>query len=87
MELLTAMIDANTITDDRVAAFFTLSRRVLTLQGCCMIRNSILRQIPFRCPQLVLHVRLTDRHESRRMELTRPLVLCSAVWICPTACK
>lgn len=59
MELLNAMIQANTVTDDRVAAFFTLSRRVLTLQNCGMIRNSILRQIPFRCPQLVMHDPLT----------------------------
>lgn len=85
MELLNAMIQANTVTDDRVAAFFTLSRHVLTLQNCGMIRNSILRQIPFRCPQLVIPI---DRpNKPMWMQLTRPLVLCSAVWICPTARK
>ncbi|TMW56260.1 hypothetical protein Poli38472_008908 [Pythium oligandrum] len=52
MALLQRMIKANTITDDRLAAFFTSARRVLHLQGCTSIRNSILRQIPVRCPQL-----------------------------------
>uniref|UniRef100_M4BZN3 F-box/LRR-repeat protein 15-like leucin rich repeat domain-containing protein n=1 Tax=Hyaloperonospora arabidopsidis (strain Emoy2) TaxID=559515 RepID=M4BZN3_HYAAE len=46
------MIASKTLTDDRLAAFFMISRRVLTLSGCCSIRNSILRQIPFRCPDL-----------------------------------
>ncbi|DBA00529.1 TPA: hypothetical protein N0F65_006433 [Lagenidium giganteum] len=53
MELLHAMIAQNTLTDDRLAAFFMFPRRVLTLYGCSSIRNSILRQIPFRCPELV----------------------------------
>ncbi|CAH0480789.1 unnamed protein product [Peronospora belbahrii] len=52
LKLLTDMIASKTLTDDRLAAFFMISRRVLNLSGCCSIRNSILRQIPFRCPEL-----------------------------------
>ncbi|POM69248.1 RNI-like protein [Phytophthora palmivora] len=52
LTLLANMIASNTLTDDRLAAFFMISRRVLDLSGCCSIRNSILRQIPFRCPEL-----------------------------------
>ncbi|GLE03751.1 hypothetical protein PINS_up012653 [Pythium insidiosum] len=46
------MIASNAITDDRLVTFFTTARRVLRLEGCTSIRNSILRQIPVRCPQL-----------------------------------
>ncbi|KAG6957188.1 hypothetical protein JG687_00010145 [Phytophthora cactorum] len=52
LTLLADMIASKTLTDDRLAAFFMISRRVLNLSGCCAIRNSILRQIPFRCPEL-----------------------------------
>ncbi|ETP03018.1 hypothetical protein F441_19964 [Phytophthora nicotianae CJ01A1] len=52
LKLLADMIASKTLTDDRLAAFFMISRRVLNLSGCCAIRNSILRQIPFRCPEL-----------------------------------
>ncbi|CAI5722890.1 unnamed protein product [Hyaloperonospora brassicae] len=52
LTLLADMIASKTLTDDRLAAFFMISRRVLNLSGCCSIRNSILRQIPFRCPEL-----------------------------------
>ncbi|RLN52036.1 hypothetical protein BBJ29_008269 [Phytophthora kernoviae] len=52
LKLLADMITSKTLTDDRLAAFFMISRRVLNLSGCCSIRNSILRQIPFRCPEL-----------------------------------
>jgi hypothetical protein len=58
MDLLQRMVLTNTITDDRLAAFFTHARVVLTLQGCSSIRNSILRQIPIRCPQLVRVLRV-----------------------------
>ncbi|KAF1330846.1 Rni-like protein, partial [Globisporangium splendens] len=53
MSVLAGMIASNTLTDDRLATFFMAARRVLQLQGCSMIRNSILRQIPYRCPHLV----------------------------------
>lgn len=53
MSVLAGMIASNTLTDDRLATFFVLTRRVLKLEGCAAIRNSILRQIPARCPQLV----------------------------------
>lgn len=53
MSVLAGMIASNTLTDDRLATFFVVTRRVLKLEGCSAIRNSILRQIPFRCPQLV----------------------------------
>ncbi|CAH0493254.1 unnamed protein product [Peronospora farinosa] len=52
LTLLATMIKSKTLTDDRLAAFFMISRRVLNLSGCSSIRNSILRQIPFRCPEL-----------------------------------
>ncbi|TDH69026.1 hypothetical protein CCR75_009640 [Bremia lactucae] len=52
LTLLANMIASKTLTDDRLATFFMISRRVLNLSGCCSIRNSILRQIPFRCPAL-----------------------------------
>ncbi|TYZ64453.1 hypothetical protein PybrP1_001713 [[Pythium] brassicae (nom. inval.)] len=52
MSVLAGMIASNTLTDDRLATFFVLTRRVLKLEGCAAIRNSILRQIPVRCPQL-----------------------------------
>jgi F-box/leucine-rich repeat protein 2/20 len=53
MDLLNQMIDQNTITDERLVLFLIFSRRVLQLKGCCRIRNSILRQFPFRCPNLI----------------------------------
>lgn len=53
LSLLAQMVASRTITDDRLAAFFAIGRRVLHLAGCCAIRNSVLRQIPFRCPELV----------------------------------
>lgn len=52
MDVLKRMVITNSITDDRLATFFTSARLVLHLQGCTSIRNSILRQIPLRCPQL-----------------------------------
>uniref|UniRef100_K3XAC8 F-box/LRR-repeat protein 15-like leucin rich repeat domain-containing protein n=1 Tax=Globisporangium ultimum (strain ATCC 200006 / CBS 805.95 / DAOM BR144) TaxID=431595 RepID=K3XAC8_GLOUD len=52
MSVLAGMIASNTLTDDRLATFYMAARRVLKLQGCSMIRNSILRQIPYRCPHL-----------------------------------
>ncbi|KAJ0402064.1 hypothetical protein P43SY_009269 [Pythium insidiosum] len=52
VDLLQRMIASNSITDDRLVTFFTSARRVLRLEGCTSIRNSILRQIPMRCPQL-----------------------------------
>lgn len=53
LSLLAQMVASKTVTDDRLAAFFMIARRVLSLAGCCAIRNSVLRQIPFRCPELV----------------------------------
>jgi F-box/leucine-rich repeat protein 2/20 len=53
LSLLAQMVASKTVTDDRLAAFFMIARRVLNLAGCCAIRNSVLRQIPFRCPELV----------------------------------
>ncbi|KAL7679773.1 putative endoplasmic reticulum vesicle transporter, leucine-rich repeat domain superfamily [Plasmopara halstedii] len=50
--LLSDMKIFKKLTDDRLAAFFMISRRVLNLSGCFSVRNSILRQIPFRCPEL-----------------------------------
>ncbi|OQS06770.1 hypothetical protein THRCLA_01208 [Thraustotheca clavata] len=50
--LLAALADKGKVTDDRLSAFLSVSRRVIRLVGCNNIRKSVLRQIPFRCPYL-----------------------------------
>ncbi|OQR92924.1 hypothetical protein ACHHYP_03074 [Achlya hypogyna] len=50
--LLAALADQGKVTDDRLSAFLSVSRRVIRLVGCNNIRKSVLRQIPFRCPYL-----------------------------------
>ncbi|ETV72725.1 hypothetical protein, variant 1 [Aphanomyces astaci] len=50
--LLAALVAHGKVTDDRLSAFLSISRRVIRLGGCGGIRKSVLRQIPFRCPQL-----------------------------------
>lgn len=84
MSVLAGMIASNTLTDDRLATFFVLTRRVLKLAGCSAIRNSILRQIPSRCPQLVrvacvagscVSGAATDSYDSLSLSLTH-----SAAW-------
>lgn len=89
MSVLAGMIASNTLTDDRLATFFMAARRVLKLEGCSMIRNSILRQIPYRCPHLVrlyqvlLPVQCTHTTDSQSIIV----YLCSALWICQIACR
>ncbi|KAH9101728.1 hypothetical protein LEN26_005888 [Aphanomyces euteiches] len=50
--LLVALAEHGKVTDDRLSAFLSISRRVIQLKGCISIRKSVLRQIPFRCPNL-----------------------------------
>ncbi|KAF0689499.1 Aste57867_19056 [Aphanomyces stellatus] len=50
--LLAALAENDRVTDDRLSAFLSISRRVIRLDGCGGIRKSVLRQIPFRCPHL-----------------------------------
>ncbi|ETW03854.1 hypothetical protein, variant 1 [Aphanomyces invadans] len=50
--LLAALVAHGKVTDDRLSAFLSISRRVIRLGGCGGIRKSVLRQIPFRCPHL-----------------------------------
>ena len=93
LTLLADMIASKTLTDDRLAAFFMISRRVLNLSGCCSIRNSILRQIPFRCPELVRGLTLFCIASGQWLQATvcaHPVIVrwyASAAWISPTALK
>ncbi|RHY32340.1 hypothetical protein DYB32_002692 [Aphanomyces invadans] len=78
--LLAALVAHGKVTDDRLSAFLSISRRVIRLGGCGGIRKSVLRQIPFRCPHLQLRLdncrHITDAAFQPDQSLFYPLRAC-----------